>query len=158
MAKKGFYNITNVSKYDGFNFKLRFLSTWELNYMVFCDYNPDIVKWSYERKIIRYYDPISNKVRRYKIDFMVKHKLKNGGFFTMLVEIKPKHQMFPPNHEKRIKNPKGYNNDLMIYNLNRAKWLSAKNYAINNNMKFFLVDYVNNRFVYYTLDEVGING
>jgi hypothetical protein len=156
MAKKGFYNIQNISKYDGASFKLRFLSSWELNYMVFCDYNPDVIKWSYERKMVRYYDPITKKVRRYKIDFYVKHKKKDGGVFKMLVEIKPKKQMFPPNKQKRFNSPKGFMKDLLVYNLNKAKWLSANTYAINNGMYFYLVDYSDNRFYYYTLKEVGI--
>lgn len=157
MAKKSCYLIKNIKKYNGISHKLKALSSWENKYMLWCDMNDDVLLWHYGRSIVRYLNPFTQNYYRYYIDFMVRHKYKNS-YVDMLIEIKPLLQMFPPRKEKKHTSPTGYNSDLKRYLINRSKWIAANEYAINNKMIFYLANYKNNRFIYHSLKEVGING
>ena len=59
---KGLFKPTNPEKYLGDIGKIRFMSSWELRFMNFCDTNPNVIKWGSEEFKIAYFNPIKNKV------------------------------------------------------------------------------------------------
>jgi hypothetical protein len=62
---KGIYNVKNPEKYLGDPRKVRFLSSWELTFMVNCDTNPNIIQWGSEEFSVKYWNPVKTKVCSY---------------------------------------------------------------------------------------------
>ena len=58
---KGLFRPTRPEKYLGDITKIRFMSSWERSFMVFCDTNPNVIKWGSEEFKIKYFNPIKNK-------------------------------------------------------------------------------------------------
>ena len=54
MAYKGKYKPKYRSKYKGDPTKIIYRSLWERRFMVYCDENPNIIKWASEEVIIPY--------------------------------------------------------------------------------------------------------
>ena len=46
MAYKGKYKPKNRSKYKGDPTKIVYRSLWERRFMVYCDENPNVIKWA----------------------------------------------------------------------------------------------------------------
>lgn len=115
---KGLYRPENPEKYMGDPNKIRFLSAWERNFMVFCDTNPDVIQWSSEEIKIPYYHPFKKRVAMYIPDFIIKYRNKAGEVKTEVVEIKPA-------KESMLK-PKMTNYDKVCLVLNTAKWQAAR--------------------------------
>lgn len=135
MAYKGIYKIKNIEKYSGDPTNVIYRSLWERKFMIFCDSNPNILKWSSEEIVIPYYSTVDDKYHRYFVDFWVKIKTKQG-IEEYLIEIKPLQQCKPP----KIKNPNKISkkelNEIKKWNINKQKWKSALNYASERNWKF----------------------
>jgi hypothetical protein len=64
--KQGTYRPKNPDKFIGSTATYR--SGLELKFFRFCDYNPNIVKWSSESVVVPYISPIDGKVHRYFVD------------------------------------------------------------------------------------------
>ena len=79
MAYKGLYKIKNLSKYKGNPAKVTYRSLWERKFMVYCDNNPNILKWSSEEIIIPYRSPIDKRIHRYFPDFWI--QIKNSKWY-----------------------------------------------------------------------------
>jgi hypothetical protein len=111
-----------------------FRSMLEAKFMTYCDSNANVIKWSSERVIIPYFNPIENKQRRYFIDFYVQMKTSTG-IIDLLVEVKPKRQLQKPK-ESSNKKPSTiiYENKMWI--VNNAKWDAAEKYAEKKGMTF----------------------
>ena len=88
---KGLFTPKNPSKYLGDITKIRFLSSWELRFMIVCDTNPYILQWGSEEFRIKYWNPIKNKVCDYIPDFIIKYQ-RGEEVITEVIEIKPKKQ------------------------------------------------------------------
>lgn len=153
-----YYIIQNKYKYDGSSTRLRYLSNWERKYMFNCDHNKNILLWSYERVCVPYYDSIKKRMRKYKIDFKLRYRLSFGKEVTLLVEVKPYYQIFPPDFKLKISNPNQYFKQMCVYEINRAKWISAKKYSIINNYHFYVTHYNERfgKFIYLVPEEIGI--
>src|SRR3972149_1213471 len=109
---KGLYKPINVEKYLGDPRKIRFLSSWELRFMDFCDKNPNILRWGSEEFRIPYLNPIKKKVCNYFPDFIVTYKNSTGQVLTEVIEIKPSNQAFVRGKKK----PSTYDAVQMIIN------------------------------------------
>ena len=130
---KGVYTITNTQKYISKNPPL-FRSSWERSFMIYCDTNPNIVKWGSECVVIPYYDPVKQIQRKYFMDFIVIDITGN----TTLVEIKPYKQTRPPtNSKKKKKNTFLY--ESATYATNDAKWKSAKEFCNKRKWNFKII-------------------
>lgn len=105
-------------------FPVEMRSMWEWKFANWLDVNPSVVKWSFERKVIWYNDPIQNKRKRYIPDFWVKFK-DNREF---IIEIKPFSETIPPIKRGR-KKAKTQLYQEATYKRNMAKWKSARSYA-----------------------------
>ena len=127
MAYKGKYTVNNVSKYVGDPTKVIYRSLWERRFMVFCDTNDKIVKWASESIVVPYISPVDNKPHRYFVDFIVKYLDKDNKETVTLIEIKPKKQCKEP--PKRKRKTRSYLREMMTWEVNKAKWESARRYA-----------------------------
>tara|TARA_Y100001973_G_C5184626_1_gene327010 strand:- start:125 stop:565 length:441 start_codon:yes stop_codon:yes gene_type:complete len=134
MAYKGKYTVNNVSKYVGDPTKVIYRSLWERRFMVFCDTNDKIIKWASESIVVPYISPVDNRPHRYFVDFIVKYLDKDDKENVSLIEIKPKKQCKEP--AKRKKKSRSYIKEMMTWEVNKAKWESARRYADNKGWTF----------------------
>lgn len=131
---KGLYKPTNLSKYLGDPTKIRFLSSWEMKFMDFCDKNPNILQWGSEEFSIPYIHPIkrdadgSPKRCKYYPDFIVKYKNATGIIITEVIEIKP--------HNQTVLKKKTSTYDKVQLVINNAKWESAVAFCKSHNIVF----------------------
>jgi hypothetical protein len=127
MAYKGKYVVKNITKYIGDPTKVIYRSLWERRFMVFCDTNEKIQRWSSESVVVPYVSPVDKKPHRYFVDFIVEYLDKSGKQITSLIEIKPKKQCAEPTRKKRV--TKSFIKEMMRWEVNQAKWTSATKYA-----------------------------
>ena len=119
-------------KYIGNPTNILMRSSWETRFAIWCDKNPQIVKWNSEETVVPYVSPIDNKPHRYFVDF----KIQTANGTTYLVEIKPKNQTVPPVGTRKTQR---YLTEAKTYVVNRAKWEAATAYAQNRNWKFIVL-------------------
>lgn len=100
----------------------------ELQFIQFCEGNPNILRWASEPIAIPYYNRLAKKERNYYPDYIIEN---NKGEKT-IVEIKPDEQTHKP-HE----NDSAWLKEQWIINID--KWQSAKKFAESNNMKFIII-------------------
>jgi len=119
---KGFYQPINENKYIqpldktmNKNIYPEYRSSWEREFMKYCDKNENIKYWSTEYFPIYYIKPTDNKKHRYYPDLYI--LLKNGEKY--IIEIKP---------SKQINNP-----------INQAKFKAAKEFCDKNDYKFLII-------------------
>jgi len=106
-----------------------------MNWLVRSD---KVLQWMSEEKAIWYHDPVTKKKRRYFPDFIVKYKRSDGVIVEEVVEIKPQKQVEgPPTNPKR--RTKAWQNSVMTYVTNRAKWEAASEWAEDRGMNFRLL-------------------
>jgi hypothetical protein len=115
---KGLYTPQHPEKYLGDPRKIRFLSSWELSFMNFCDTNPNVIAWGSEEFRVKYFNPVKNKVCDYIPDFIVKYKDAQGNIITEVIEIKPL--------KEAVQKPKMSAYDKVALVINHAKWTAAK--------------------------------
>ena len=107
-------------------------SSWETRFALWCDKNPDIVKWSSEETVVPYISPIDNRPHRYFVDFKI--QTRNGKIF--LVEIKPEAQTRKPESSRRTKR---FLTEAQTYLVNQAKWEYATEYAKRRGWEFIIL-------------------
>ncbi len=120
---------TNPEKYDG-AFPIVAKSSWELEFMRYCDNHPDVLKWAYEPVKIPYNNPIkANKTQSiYLPDFLITVIQKGGNTITKLIEIKPLHEA----DQGFVRN----SNDSVTKMQNDAKWAAAQAWAMRRGIEF----------------------
>jgi hypothetical protein len=133
MSYKGIYKVQNPSKYVGDHNNVIYRSLWERKFMVFCDNNSSVLKWSSEEVAVPYLSPIDGKYHRYFVDFLVEFKTNNGSEI-FLIEIKPKRHCSPPKKGKKM--TKNYLQEMQTWKINSSKWSHARQFADKNNWKF----------------------
>ena len=131
---KGKYKPSFPDKYNGNPVNIIYRSLWERKFMVFCDTNADVLEWSSEETVVRYYDPISKKIRRYFPDFLIKVKTNEGVIKKYMIEIKPKKQTVPPPKPQR--QTKRYISEVYEYAKNQSKWEAAKEWCADRGYEF----------------------
>lgn len=105
--------------------------------MKWCDTHPDVLKWSSEELAIPYVSPVDRKYHRYFPDFMIQKRTASGAIQNVLIEIKPYTQTKPPNTPK--KRTKKYLNEILRYEINKAKWNAAMEFCSRSGMSFQLI-------------------
>ena len=146
MPYKGWYKLQCPEKFikpldefmesyqDGY---ILYKSRLEQKFMVYCDINKHVTKFSLEPFAINYIKPTDGKVHRYFIDFFVEFNNKD----RFLVEIKPFSQTVRPVLPKK-QTPKAmtqFHFDLQTYFINQSKWAAAKNFAEEKGLRFVIV-------------------
>lgn len=136
MSYKGKFSPSNPEKYDGDPTNIIYRSFLELRFMQYLDSNASVLKWQSEEFCIPYFDPATNRARRYFPDFLV--VVKNGqGTLTQLVEIKPEYQTKPPKVPSR--KTKRFIHETLTYGTNISKWKAAEEFCKDRNWKFKII-------------------
>jgi hypothetical protein len=129
---KGKFVPKNPKKYSGNVNNIIYRSSWEKRVMLWLDSAPNVIYWSSEELIIPYFDPTTNRTRRYFPDFLVKVKTK-AGEKTFLLEVKPECQTVL----KESKRLTAYRKkEIITYAVNQAKWEAANRFCEQNGWTF----------------------
>ena len=126
------------NKYKGDSRNIIYRSSWELKFMRYCDRKDKILEWGSEEFFIPYFDPTTNKVRRYFPDFIMKVKESSGSIKKYLIEVKPKRQTVIPKQSKG-KKKRTYINEVVTYNKNLAKWKAAQEWCDDRMIEFKII-------------------
>ena len=131
---KSKYDVRNPAKYLGDSSNIICRSSWEYFFCNFLDESPMVDRWASEEVAIPYISPKDGRDHRYFIDFFV--VFKDGR--KVFIEIKPHAQTLPPEPPKKRsrKAESRYCEEAMIFQVNQAKWASARNFAEYNGAKF----------------------
>lgn len=124
---QGRFRPKNPEKYQGDPSQIWFRSSWERILMRWLDHHPSILSWGSEEITIPYISPVDNKRHRYFPDFIVKKKSKDGSINTVVIEVKPKKELFPPKEPRR--KGKRYLTEMATYAINQEKWEAAKRFC-----------------------------
>ncbi len=130
------YYVVNKEKTDKEYYVCR--STWEQKFFKWLDHNKNILKWSSEPLAVPYFDPVTNKDRRYYPDVLAKVKTKDNKEKVYLIEIKPYKETVLP---KKTKNK---TNKTMLYEqktwlTNTHKWKSAIRFCKKRGWEFKII-------------------
>jgi hypothetical protein len=125
---KGKFTMTRPEKYVGLK-SPTYRSSWEFQFMRFCDTNVSVQKWASEAVKIPYRDPLTGKQTVYVPDFFIQYVDKTGKMSVELIEIKPASQQIL---ERVGKNK--YNQAQFIKN--QAKWASANAWCKQQGIRF----------------------
>lgn len=137
MAYRGRYKPKNPSKYDGDPTNIIYRSLLERRFMVYCDTNNAILKWSSEEVVIPYVSPIDNRWHRYFVDFWVQYRDGSGALRSSLIEVKPASQTKEPKRLPTGQKPtRRFLNEVMTWGVNQAKWKAATEYCSDRKWDF----------------------
>ena len=152
---QGFYEVKNTDKYIGDLSKVRYLSSWELKFFVYADFNSVIKRWSSEFIVIPYQDQKGGWHRYYPDIYIEKVNPKDSDILDkFVIEIKPYNEVNPKfvNENGSIEPPErylkkitptaleSYEYQLKTYQKNLYKWTKAKNWCKSNGMSFHIMD------------------
>ena len=137
---QGYYKPENPEKYVGPT-PVIYISSWEHKFMIWCDRNETVEKWSSEPVEVKYWYRKDSKAHKYYPDFYFKQKTQGGGVNEYLVEIKPKAQIQPPQMPtKRSKKAiESYKFLAEQYVKNMDKYNAAKSYADQRGWDFIIL-------------------
>ena len=133
MARTGFYKLKNPHKYLGIKPTIRYKSMWERNIMNWCDFEKNIVRWSYEQIIIPYKSPIDRKIHKYYPDFYIERSTEDG-IKKYILEVKPHYQVLDPTNK-----PKTTIHEMKTYIVNEAKWEATLKYCKKKDLEFKII-------------------
>ncbi len=125
---QGKYQVQNPEKYVG-NKQPTYRSSWEFQFMRFCDTDARILKWASEAISIPYKDPFTGKGTIYVPDFFIQYADKQGRMQVELIEVKPSNQTI----KERV--GKNRNNQLQ-WAKNQYKWRAAYEWCAKQGIKF----------------------
>lgn len=159
--KQGYFHIPKeyIHKYIGDPSQIIYRSSYEYKFLLYCCYNPNILKFGSEVLSVKYLNPVTNleynkknnlnnadprnwKLANYWIDFWILVKKRDGTESRVLIEIKPHCDTLPPKPtplDARMKQRKAFIRQSKIYLENKAKWEAATQYAKDNGMEFLVV-------------------
>ena len=128
---KGLYQVSHKEKYLGKSTPI-YRSSWELNFMKFCDNHTSITQWSSEPLRIPYLHPFTGKKTVYVPDFLIQYQDKNGNVKTEVIEVKPANQTYAES-VGRSKNNQAH------FIINQAKWSAARDFCKQQGIIFRVV-------------------
>jgi hypothetical protein len=129
-------------KYIGDLDNIIYRSSWEKDFIVYLFRNNNVINLSSEEIIIPYFNPVKNRMAKYYMDFWFRFRDKDNKIRMALVEVKPYYQTQNPKmtYTKTGRaRKKRYSEEVLTYNINRAKWKAAYQFCIKNNMKFYIL-------------------
>jgi hypothetical protein len=126
MSYKGRFIPKNPQKYAGDVSNIIWRSTWERQVMNWLDLSDNVVYWSSEELVIKYFSPVDNKIHRYFPDFIVKIKKRDGMVMTHVIEVKPEYQTRQPTQKKKTKR---FIEESITYVVNQSKWKAAEEFC-----------------------------
>jgi len=135
--KKGAFVPRHPEKYVGNLNNIIYRSSWELSFMTFLDNNAVIEKWGSEIISILYRKPTTGRIHKYYPDFWVKYKNKNGKMIQEVIEVKPEKQTRRPTTVGKNKKTQLY--EAVMWEINKAKWKSARLFCDKYGMNWRIV-------------------
>jgi hypothetical protein len=129
---RGKFNMSQPEKYVGTKIPT-YRSSWEFQFMKFCDTNNSVQKWASEAVNIPYRDPLTGRQTIYIPDFFIQYVDKNNKMHVELIEVKPASQTIL---ERVGKNK--YNQAQYIKN--QAKWQAANVWCKQQGIKFRILN------------------
>lgn len=133
--KQGIYRPRNPKKFG--EHKCIYRSSYELDFMKWCDENPRVLNVRYEKIIVPYQCKTDNKVHKYYLDVLIT-LLEKDGPKNYLIEIKPFKQTIPPKPSKR-KKQKTILTEKFNWIKNSCKWEAAKVYCKKHNLRWSII-------------------
>lgn len=131
---QGYFTPVNPEKYKGNSKNIVYRSSYEFKYMMWCDNNPDVIKWSSEEYFVNYISPIDGNWHRYFVDFYIEYYDINRNIKKALIEVKPFKQTQEPKRREKI--TKSYINEVKTYGVNQAKWKYAQAFCAKKGWDF----------------------
>lgn len=142
---KGKFKPRFPKKYVGDVNNITYRSSWELKCMRDLDKSPSIEAWSSEGLAIPYWDPSKRNIdksfgkwRRYFPDFIVKKRSKDGKVETLIIEIKPHHEMHAPIQQGKSKRKIIKESATLATNL--SKWEACKAFCEKQKWRFIVMN------------------
>lgn len=135
---QGLYKPINPQKYIGNINQIVYRSSYELKAFKWCDLTENILSWGSEEINIKYYDHLTNRIRRYYPDLILMVRESDEVNRKYIVEIKPHKQTIKPKASKRKKRDT-YLNECITYEKNQMKWAAAKNFCEENGFIFKII-------------------
>jgi hypothetical protein len=132
---QGYYKPLHPEKYLGDVTKIRYMSSWELDFNKFLDNNPKIIGWASEEIQIPYIKPTDGQIHHYYPDYFIKYIDKNNNVIQEIIEIKPEKQTKPPS-KKGKKSKATILTEQITYAVNISKWQYATAWCKQRNIKF----------------------
>ena len=135
--KDAFVYLKNPQKYRGSRpctLRSGYEITWVLKFL---DVHPSVLEWGSESVIVKYMNPVDERMHRYFVDFWMKVREADGSIKEYLLEVKPKKQTMAPKLPK--KKSRRYLEEVNTYIKNTAKWEAATKFADQKNMVFKLI-------------------
>ena len=139
--KQGYYKLIHPEKYLGDPDNIKFRSSWEYAFCSYLDNNDRIIKWGCENPVVSYTD-LRGKLHRYYVDYIYQIKTNDEMIVdTVLVEIKPKKELYPPEKPKKETNKslESHQYALNAHITNKLKWCAALEYAEKRGWKFVII-------------------
>ncbi len=125
---KSIYKPVFPEKYVG-EYPIISRSSWEKEFMSYCDHHPDVVEWASEPVKIPYKDPTRERHQSlYVPDFLITVVGKDKNVRRKLIEIKPMSEALTE-HAKTTK-------DAVVKMKNDAKWASAQAWCMRRGIEF----------------------
>lgn len=134
---QGKFTPTKPEKYVGNVTNIVYRSSWERVFMVWLDNKDSVLQWGSEELIIDYFDPVTNRMRRYFPDFVFKVRNKTGEIKTYVVEIKPHEETYL--RSQPSKQTKAFLSEAATYAKNTAKWNAARAFCSQNGWEFRII-------------------
>jgi Straboviridae/Kyanoviridae head completion nuclease len=129
-TNKGAFNPQYPQKYNG-EYPIIYRSSWELEFMRYCDVHPGVLEWASEPIKIPYKNPLKGSQTVYIPDFLVTYMSSGGGTSTKLIEIKPLHEASAAHARSSV--------DVAIRAKNEAKWGAATQWAARRGIDFIVL-------------------
>jgi hypothetical protein len=128
---QGFFKPRYPEKYVGDVNRIIYRSSWELNFNISLDGNPNVIKWGSECVAIPYVKPTDQKVHKYYPDYFVMYKDVDGFIHKEIIEIKPSTQTALSKRANLY--------EQLTYAVNIAKWESAKKWCERFGVTFRII-------------------
>ena len=134
---KGRFVPKNPEKYIGNSGNIIYRSSYEAQFMKWCDVNTSILHWASEEIVVPYVSPLDGHIHRYFVDFFIEVKTTENKIKKYLIEVKPYKYTLPPEIPKR--KTRGFISEVKQWGVNTAKWEAARKFAATQNWEFMII-------------------
>lgn len=123
-------------KYKGNPAQIIYRSSWEQRVMRQLDEHPQVIWWASEELPIPYFDPTTQRRRRYFPDFIVHVRRSDQTTTTYMLEVKPECQTVLRIPKRQTQK---YLTEVKTYAVNQAKWHAAKAFCEEHGWEFKVI-------------------
>lgn len=139
MSWKGKFSPKSPQKYEGDVTQIFYRSRIELRYMQYLDQHPDIVAWASEELAIPYIKPTTMRTHKYWPDLIIRKRGPDGKMRTIMIELKHSSDLKEPVLKEGQRRTRRFLNEVVEYQVNRAKWAAAEAYCLDRGWQFMVL-------------------